>query len=73
MPADQKNRDSKLRLLLCQLDEACRKYRHDYEKARLAIANSCILAASSPKKKYRILEFFQLLENNKVVLYFPLF
>jgi hypothetical protein len=62
--ADQKNRDSMLPRLLHELDEACKKYYNDDEKSSLA--NLCMQAASSPNRKYRILQFFELLENNKV-------
>ncbi|CAB4043420.1 Hypothetical predicted protein, partial [Paramuricea clavata] len=61
--ADQKNRDSTLPRLLYDLDEACKKYLNDVEKSNLA--NACMFAASSPNRKYRILKFFELLENNK--------
>ena len=65
---DQKSRDSSLPRLLYELDEACKKYFNDAEKSRLA--NSCMQAASSPKRKYRILNYFELLRNNKVVVHY---
>ena len=65
---DQKSRDSTLPRLLYELDEACKKYSNDAEKSRLA--NSCMQAASSPKRKYRILDYFELLGNNKVVVHY---
>lgn len=50
--------------LLFRLNEAFAAGGSEVDKANLA--NSCIRAASSPIGKYRILRFFDLLENNKV-------
>jgi hypothetical protein len=69
--ADQKNRDSTLPRLLYELDEACKKDSNDAEKSNLA--NACLKAASSPNRKYRILKFFELLENNKVLFHYYYF
>ncbi|XP_028391696.1 LOW QUALITY PROTEIN: uncharacterized protein LOC114516423 [Dendronephthya gigantea] len=61
--AEQKSKDGTLPQLLFFLDEACKKYSNDEDKSKLA--NLCIQAASSPNRKYRLLEYFQLLEDNK--------
>ena len=61
---EQKSKDGTLPQLLFALDEACKNYSNDEDKSKLA--NMCIQAASSPIRKYRLLEYFQLLEDNKV-------
>ena len=66
--SDQEIRDSTLPRLLYELDEAYRKSFSDVEKSRLA--DLCIQAASVPQRKYRILDYFSLIENNKVMFYF---
>lgn len=65
LKSDQKSLDSSLPQLMHKLSEACKKFSNDEEKSRLA--NSSIQAASSPNRKYRVLKFFELLENNKVM------
>ena len=63
---EQKGKDSQLPKLLNDLDEVCKHGVNEDEKVRLAYL--ILHAASSPIRKYRLLQFFSLLDSNKVHL-----
>ena len=62
--AEQRKKDSQLPRLLHELDNACLYGVGDAGKKKFA--QEILESASSPISKYRLLDFYQLLESNKV-------